>query len=145
VVSSSSAADCGDNPSTALFRVAPQVWDVGGQKKIRQLWHHYFSGSRALIFIVDSNDRERVAEAKEELWSVMSSEPLKDVPVLIYANKQDLPKAMAPGKLAAELDLPSLPASRPWHVQGCQAVTGDGLYEGLDWLSATLKSRKMRG
>jgi len=119
-----------------------QVWDVGGQKKLRGLWHHYYRDCKALLFIVDSADRARLEEVKEELWATMSSEELKEVPVLIYANKQDLPRAVSPGDLAAMLDLPKLPRSRPWHVQACQAVTGDGLYEGLDWLDKTLKARR---
>jgi len=116
------------------------VWDVGGQKKIRALWHHYFRGSRGIIFIVDAADRDRIDEAREELWAIMTHEELMDAPVLVLANKQDLPKAAAPAAVADKLDLCKLPRGRPWHVQGCTAVTGDGLFEGLDWLSATLKA-----
>lgn len=105
------------------------------------LWHHYFHGSRGIIFVVDSADRARVDEAREELWEIMTNDELKDVPVLVFGNKQDLPKALSPAALAEKLDMGKLPRGRPWHVQGCQAVTGDGLYEGLDWLSATLKGR----
>ncbi len=43
------------------------VWDVGGQDKIRPLWRHYFQNTQGLIFVVDSNDRERIVEAREEL------------------------------------------------------------------------------
>lgn len=120
------------------------VWDVGGQAKIRVLWHYYFEGSRGLIYIVDSADRARVDEAREELWSVMSSDALRDAPVLIFANKQDLPKAMKPSELAEALALPTLPRHKAWHVQACQASTGDGLYEGLDWLSASIKAKGAR-
>merc|ERR1711881_91012 len=39
------------------------VWDVGGQDKIRPLWRHYYQQTQALIFVVDSNDRERLSTA----------------------------------------------------------------------------------
>ena len=43
------------------------MWDVGGQDKIRPLWRHYFTNTQGLIFVVDSNDRERIQEAAAEL------------------------------------------------------------------------------
>ena len=48
------------------------VWDVGGQDKIRPLWRHYFQNTQGLIFVVDSNDRERVQEAADELDKMVS-------------------------------------------------------------------------
>ena len=48
------------------------VWDVGGQDKIRPLWRHYFQNTQGLIFVVDSNDRERIVEAQEELQKMVS-------------------------------------------------------------------------
>jgi small GTP-binding protein len=122
-----------------------QVWDVGGQRKIRALWHHYHSGSKALIFVVDSGDRDRVSEVKEELWSLMTSEELGHVPVLVFANKQDMPRAIKPAALAEALDLHKLPATRAWHVQPCTAVSGDGLFDGLEWLSSALKASRKAG
>lgn len=59
-----------------------------GQDKIRPLWRHYFQNTQGLIFVVDSNDRERVAEAKEELNKMLSEEELRSSVVLIFANKQ---------------------------------------------------------
>jgi ADP-ribosylation factor 1/2 len=58
--------------------------------------------------------------------------------VLVYANKQDLPNSLSPSQLAAKLDLSSKMRTHQWHCQGAVAVSGEGLYEGLDWLSATL-------
>ena len=67
------------------------VWDVGGQEKIRRLWQHYYQNSDGLIFVVDSCDRERVEEAREELFGVMDSDEMRGVPFVVLANKQDLP------------------------------------------------------
>ena len=41
------------------------VWDVGGQEKLRNLWTHYFDKSKALIYVVDSSDSERVELASK--------------------------------------------------------------------------------
>ncbi|VDL90868.1 unnamed protein product [Schistocephalus solidus] len=70
------------------------VWDVGGQDKIRPLWRHYFQNTQGLIFVVDSNDRERIGEAADELDKMLSEEELRDAVLLVFANKQDLPNAM---------------------------------------------------
>lgn len=71
-----------------------------------------------------------------------SSLPLQ-ASLLVFANKQDLPKAIKPAEVAEQLGLPSI-RTRAWHIQGCCATNGDGLYEGLDWLSASL-AKKGRG
>ena len=132
------------------------VWDVGGQDKIRPLWRHYYKNTKALIFVVDCNDRDRVTDAKEELNRLMQDEELKDAVLLVFANKQvsdmlklnetstsnsclmqDLPKAMSAGEVAEKLGLQSLRA-RQWKIQATCAPTGEGLYEGLDWLTSEL-------
>ena len=64
------------------------VWDVGGQDKIRPLWRHYFQNTQGLIFVIDSNDRERVGEARDELHRMLQEDELRDAVLLIFANKQ---------------------------------------------------------
>jgi len=111
------------------------VWDIGGQQKIRPLWRHYFMGTQALIYVVDSNDIERVDNdigdsAKEELQRLLSEDELKGIPLLVLANKQDLPKAMKVADLTTALGLNKV-RDRKWFIQACVANKGDGLYEGL--------------
>ena len=113
------------------------VWDVGGQDKIRPLWRHYYQNTNGIIFVVDSNDRDRVEDARTELERMLSEEELRDAVLLVLANKQDLPKAMTPAEITQALGLPNL--RRKWFTQGACATTGDGLYEGMEWLSNTLK------
>jgi len=115
------------------------VWDVGGQDKIRPLWRHYFQNTQGLIFVVDSNDRERIGEAKEELEKMLNEDELRDAVLLIFANKQDLPQAMSIAEVTDKLGLHSL-RNRKWYIQATCATSGDGLYEGLDWLSNTLST-----
>ena len=110
------------------------MWDVGGQGKIRPLWRHYFQGTHGLIFVVDSNDRDRIEEAAEELHGLLSHDDLRDAKLLVFANKQDLPDAMPATEMVDKLNLRSL-SSTEWYIQACAATSGDGLYEGLDWLS----------
>lgn len=116
-------------------------WDIGGQKKIRQLWHHYFEGADAVIFVVDSSDRRRISEAKTELLELCSHRHLRDAVILIYANKQDLPKAMSTSEVAIGLDLKNRLKGRQWYVQDCIATDGRGLYEGLEYLCEALNKK----
>lgn len=109
------------------------VWDVGGQTKIRALWRHYYQNTQGIIFVIDSNDHDRIGEARHELMQMLTEEELKDSALLIYANKQDLPKAMSTSQIVDSLGLSTL-RSHPWHVQATCALTGEGLYQGLDWL-----------
>ena len=65
------------------------VWDVDGQDKIRPLWRHYFQNTQGLIFVVDSNDRERVGESSEELSKMLREDELRDAKLLVFANKRN--------------------------------------------------------
>ena len=117
------------------------VWDVGGQDKIRKLWRFYFQGTDGLIFVIDSSDRDRINDAKEELQHMLQEVELENAALLVLANKQDLPNAMSAAEIMEKLELKQL-RNREWFIQSTVAPTGDGLYEGLDWLSRTLSARK---
>lgn len=112
------------------------VWDVGGQDRIRPLWRHYFQNTQGLIFVIDSNDRERMTEASDELQKMLSEDELKDAVLLVFANKQDLPNAMTASEIKQTLKLECL--AKKWFIQSACATQGSGLYEGLEWLSAEL-------
>jgi len=128
----------GFNVETVEYKnISFTVWDVGGQDKIRPLWRHYFQNTQGLIFVVDSNDRERVNEAKDELNKMLGEDELRDAVLLVFANKQDLPNAMTCADLSDKLGLSSI-RGRRWYIQSTCATHGEGLYEGLDWLSGEL-------
>jgi ADP-ribosylation factor protein 1 len=114
------------------------MWDVGGQDKLRPLWRHYFQNTNGIIFVVDSNDRDRVAQARDELQKMLAEDELRNAVLLVFANKQDLPNAMSTTEVQEKLGLHSL-RQRNWFIQGCCATTAQGLYEGLDWMSANIK------
>ena len=63
---------------------------MGGQDKIRPLWRHYFSGTQGLIFVIDSNDRSRIDEARQELHRIILDREMKEALLLVFANKQDI-------------------------------------------------------
>jgi ADP-ribosylation factor protein 1 len=135
----------GFNVETVEYRnLCFTMWDVGGQDKIRPLWRHYFQGTDGIIFVVDSNDRERLdvdsstlRSAKTELHALLEDDELRSAALLVIANKQDLPAAMPVHEITERLRLHKI-RSRPWFIQAACATTGDGLFEGLDWLSTTL-------
>ena len=120
------------------------VWDVGGQEKLRPLWRHYFNNTDALIFVVDSLDRDRIQRAKDEFNSIINDPFMKNSAILVFANKQDMRGALTAAEIAEGLGLSEL-RGRRWHCQSAVATQGLGLYEGLDWLSGTLKSMQSRG
>jgi len=111
------------------------VWDVGGPDKIRPLWRHYYQMTSRFIFVVDCNDRNRIDEAALELQKMLREDELNGIPLLIFANKQDLPAAMAVSQVIDKLGLHSI-RNRQWYIQPSCATTGDGLYEGFDWLNS---------
>uniref|UniRef100_A0A6B2LSM5 ADP-ribosylation factor n=1 Tax=Arcella intermedia TaxID=1963864 RepID=A0A6B2LSM5_9EUKA len=105
------------------------------------MWRHYYQNTHGVIYVVDSNDRARVQEASLELQKVLQEDELRDAVLLVLANKQDLPQAMSVAEVTDKLGLQSL-RSRQWYIQATCATSGDGLYEGLDWLSNALKNAK---
>merc|ERR1712006_44848 len=101
---------------------------------IRKLWRYYYQGTNGAIFIVDSSDRDRIEDAREELFRMLDSDEMRDAVLLVFANKQDLPGAMDSSEVADKLGLREL-KNRKWFIQSACATRGDGLYEGLEWLS----------
>ena len=155
----------GFNVETVEYKnISFTVWDVGGQDKIRPLWRHCasflslpppnvnplnevvcladFQNTQGIIFVVDSNDRERIVEAREELQRMLNEDELRDALLLVFANKQDLPNAMNAAEITDKLGLHSL-RNRQWYIQSTCATSGDGLYEGLEWVGPpiSLESR----
>jgi ADP-ribosylation factor protein 1 len=129
----------GFNVETLEYKnIAFTVWDVGGQEKLRALWHHYFASAQALIFVVDSSDRARLTEAAAELHRLIKEEELHNSLLLVLANKQDLPNACNAAEISQLMKLYPPHISRSCYIQSCCATSGDGLHEGLDWLSSNM-------
>jgi GTPase SAR1 family protein len=75
-----------------------------------------FQNTQGIIFVVDSNDRERVSEAREELQRMLNEDELRDALLLVFANKQDLPNAMNAAEITDKLGLHGL-RQRTWFIQ----------------------------
>lgn len=128
------------------------VWDVGGQEKLRPLWKSYTRCTDGIVFVLDSVDVERMEEAKMELIRTVKSPDNAGVPILVLANKQDLPGAREPRELEKLLGLHELGGGTPngsqsatghsWHVQPACAITGDGLHEGMEMLYEMIVKRR---
>jgi len=114
------------------------VWDIGGQKHIRPYWKNYYQNTDAIVYMVDSSDRRRMDEAAEELDQLLEEESLSAVPVLVFANKQDLLGAMTAAEVMDEMSLTGK-KDRWIEIQACSAKTGTGLEDGLSKLIAQTK------
>ncbi|XP_074602520.1 ADP-ribosylation factor-like protein 3 [Brevipalpus obovatus] len=124
---------------TAGFKL--NVWDIGGQRKIRPYWRNYFENTDALLYVIDSSDKKRFEETSVELVELLKEEKLREVPLLVFANKQDLYNSAPASEIAEGLSLPAI-RDRPWQIQACSATSGEGLKEGLDWTCKSIKSKK---
>jgi len=118
-----------------------QVWDLGGQDKLRRVWRTYYVGAHGVVLVVDSMDRERLPLLREELTALTTSEELRTAALLVLANKQDLDGAMTAVEITQQLQLHAN-KQHAWQIQPCSALTGTGIYEGMDWLAHTLKNKR---
>lgn len=114
------------------------IWDAGGQNTVRSLWNSLYRDTQGLIFVVDSSDRKRISEAKEELMRVLKEEELSGTLLLILANKQDISDVMSLSEISEKLGLQLL-KNRKWNIKPACSKTGEGLKEGLSWLKLELK------
>jgi signal recognition particle receptor subunit beta len=104
---------------------------VGGQAT--KLWKHYFDKIDAIVFVIDSTDEEKLLFARDEFQRILRDPALEATPALVFFNKSDLaPAAKNPEYLATKLDLENLAKSRPIIAQQCSAVSGNGIWEGID-------------
>ena len=133
----------GFNVETLTYSAATVVcWDVGGRDGMRPFWRQYMQGgAAALIFVVDSTDRDRLDDAKYELSKTLEVDDMRDALLLVMANKQDLPEAMSAAELCEGLGLETL-RNRDWHLQETCAEKGDGILEGFRWIRERLDAQK---
>ena len=129
------------------------MWDIGGQKAIRPYWKNYYDNTDGLVYVVDSSDEVRLKECVEELQSLLAEDALKNVPLLVFANKQDLQFALEAEEIMNNLTLMEI-KDRTWTIQACSAVTKEGklniqhsyhnvgLQEGMEWLVKTISEKK---
>jgi ADP-ribosylation factor-like protein 1 len=118
-----------------------QVWDLGGQTSIRPYWRCYYSNTDAIIYVVDSADKDRIGISKQELVSMLEEEELKNAILVILANKQDLPQALSTTDVYRALGLDAL-KNREFQIFKTSALQGTGLDEAMEYLSSKLSATK---
>ncbi|KAL5488384.1 ARL2 [Sanghuangporus weigelae] len=121
-------------------RYTLNIWDVGGQRTLRPYWRNYFEQTDAVVWVVDSSDRMRMSDCKEELYKLLTEDRLAGASLLIFANKQDISGAMTSTEIRDTLGLPSI-RSHSWRIWSCSAMTGENLVEGLDWVVGDVAQR----
>ena len=127
----------GFNVETVTFKnVKFQVWDLGGQTSIRPYWRCYYPNTTAIVYVVDSCDKERIPTSKEELQGILEEDELRDCIIMVFANKQDLPEAATEVEITEGLGLNGV-KDRQWAIFKTSALKGEGLWEGMEWLSAS--------
>lgn len=130
----------GMNVETFEFsNVKITLWDFGGHHNQKR-WKDWFADYDAVIFMVDSYDKERIEETKE-LLHISLKENSQDCILLVFANKQDISGCISVQEMATGLSLSDL-KQKKWFIQGCCATNGEGLNEGFEWLSNQIKSLK---
>jgi len=117
------------------------VWDIGGQKTIRPYWSNYFESSDSLVYVIDSSDKRRLEESGNELKELLAEDKLGGIPLLVFANKQDLLQARPADEISEELGLDKI-KDRDWTIQACSAKEGNGLQDGMEWLVGRCQSAK---
>ena len=112
--------------SITYNNVKLQVWDLGGQASIRPYWRFYYANTDAIIYVIDSSDRERMGIAKKELFAMLDEKELQDAKLLVFANKQDVEGAMTVEEVSKELCLSKI-KNRQWTIFKTSATQGVGL------------------
>lgn len=105
------------------------LWDLGGAATM--LWKHYYQNTDAIIFVVDSTDRQRIDLARDELINVLADPDLAESPLLVFANKQDKENAMNAEDLNIGIEFDKL-AKKHKFLEPCSAVKNEGIFTGLD-------------
>lgn len=117
------------------------IWDIGGQRTIRAYWRNYFELTDGLIWIIDAADQLRIQLCQQELAKLLQEERLAGVPVLVMANKQDVPSALTSAQIKDALRLKEMSNNRHWAIFSCSAKEGTNLIEGINWLVQDISSR----
>ncbi|EKE42452.1 hypothetical protein ENUP19_0051G0013 [Entamoeba nuttalli] len=116
-----------------------KVWDLGGQENLRPYWRCYYSGTNAIIFVVDSCDRERIEVASKELEIISGDNNLQKTVIAIFANKQDDKKhCMSVEEITEKMKLSEI-QNVTWSIFETSGVTGEGLKEGMEWIASHCK------
>ena len=118
--------------------VTIKVWDIGGQARFRTMWEGYCRTAKAIVYMVDSADKERIEESKEalkELFEDQHENPtLFQIPLLILGNKNDLENCLTADELKEKLELSSI-NDREIEIMSISCKNSNNLDKVLSWLT----------
>ncbi|KAJ5073723.1 adp-ribosylation factor 1 [Anaeramoeba ignava] len=127
--------------TVSVENITFQIWDLGGQESIRPYWRCYYQGVDAIVYVVDSSDKDRIGISGDEFKQLLKEEELKKAVVLVFANKQDVEKCLTPSEISDSLGLNDI-KDREWSIMKASALKGEGIQDGFKWLAKTLKDKK---
>lgn len=119
--------------------------DIGGQGTFRTtLWPKFLErGADCILYIVDATDRDRLLVNEEEFGRLLNFPTIKGVPIVILANKQDLPDALSCGEVALGLKILELSNElRSFQVFPTSMKTGEGIDEVVSYLKSIAEKKK---
>ncbi|CAN1158849.1 Protein WHAT'S THIS FACTOR 9, mitochondrial [Linum perenne] len=116
-------------------------WDLGGQIGLRSIWEKYYEEAHAVVFVIDAASPSRFEDAKSALEKVLRHDDLQGAPLLVMANKQDLPDAVKAEELGRYLDLKKLD-ERVYMFEAVSAYDGLGIKGSLEWLVEAMERSK---
>ncbi|XP_074603679.1 ADP-ribosylation factor related protein 1 [Brevipalpus obovatus] len=115
-------------------------WDLGGQQELQSLWDKYYSESHGIIYVIDSADLERIEDSKSSFENVIQNEQLEGLPLLIVANKQDLPEALSLERIKSIFQSSEeLIGKRDFNYLSASALKSEGIQDGIDWMTDRIK------
>jgi ADP-ribosylation factor protein 6 len=111
-----------------------EIWDVGGMTKIRPLWKHYLSDIKGLIWVYDISNEKEIEESQNELINILTDSKIsQNIPLLIYANKEDLNKNESNIEIFIN-NIQKYIEYRPYYIQKCNINDLESYKNGLSWL-----------
>lgn len=110
-------------------------WDLGGQKDLQLLWDKYFLEAHAIIWVIDSSDRDRLNESIEAFNNIIKNKLLDNLPLLFIINKQDIPTAMKPNEIIDAFQSSfELIGDRRFLSMSASALKGEGINDSIVWI-----------
>jgi ADP-ribosylation factor-like protein 6 len=117
------------------------AFDMSGQSRYRTLWGNYYRTTNGIIFVIDSSDKTRILVAREEVQQLLSHPDIssRNIPILFFANKMDIRDSLSDVGVSSALSLDSI-TNKSWHICSSNALKGDGVIDGIEWLSSAIKT-----
>ena len=131
--------------SLTINKMKVNAFDLGGHKAMRKIWREYFLKIDGIVYLVDSSDSARFEESKKEFDSLINSEEIPNVPIVILGNKIDKKEAVSENELRETFGLVAKTTfgfqkidklnNKPVELFMCSVVKRRGFVDGLDWLT----------